>query len=316
MGLFAKTKKNVGWMAITLRDDGIRFVSVKRSASVKPTVELAVFYPGNKSSFPVLLEKLAKELHTERYGCISLLAGGEYQLLSVDAPNVPPDELKTAIRWRLKDMLDFHVDDATIDVLDIPVDKNTPTRSHSMYAVAARNQHIEQHQALFGAAKIPLSVIDIPEMAQRNISELLEPEGRGVALLSFDADGGLLTVTYTGELYLSRRIDVTLPQLVQSDADHKIAFHEKITLELQRSLDHFDRQYHSIAISKLILAPLGDDSSGLPEYLSANLYLPVETLNLETILDIAKVPELKSLAAQQSYFMALGTALRQEEKVL
>ena len=316
MGLFAKTKKNVGWMAITLRDDGIRVASANRSAGAKPAIELAVSYPNNKSSFPVLLERLTKALHAERYACISLLAAGEYQLLSVDAPNVPPEELKTAIRWRLKDMLDFHIDDATIDVLDIPVDKNAPARGHSMYAVAARNQQIAQHQALFGAAKIPLSVIDIPEMAQRNISELLEPEGRGVALLSFDAEGGLLTVTYSGELYLSRRIDVTLQQLVQSGAEQKIAFHEKITLELQRSLDHFDRQYHSIAISKLILAPLSDDSTGLSEYLSANLYILVESLNLESILDIAKVPELKSLAAQQSYFMTLGTALRQEEKVL
>jgi MSHA biogenesis protein MshI len=52
----------------------------------------------------------------------------------------------------------------------------------------------------------------------------------------------------------------------------------------------------------------------LLEYLSPNLYLPVETINLESVLDLSKVPELKSPEAQQKYFMTLGAGLRDEEK--
>lgn len=280
-----------------------------------PVVEVLAFYPRDKSSDAELLEQLAKDLHANRYQCSNLLGAGEYQILSVDAPNVPPDELKTAIRWRLKDMLDYHVDDATIDVLDVPVDKNAPARGHSLFAIAARNQLIAQRQALFGDAKIPLSVIDIPEMAQRNIAALLEPEGRGLALLSFDADGGLLTVTYSGELYLSRRIDVTMAQLAQGDADQKYAIFERVTLELQRSLDHFDRQYNFITLAKLLLGPM-DSGLGLQEHLAGNLYVPVETLSLESILDISKTQELKSLETLQRSFLTLGAALRHEEKAL
>ena len=64
------------------------------------------------------------------------------------------------------------------------------------------------------------------------------------------------------------------------------------------------------------LAPLGDGNAGLQEYLSANLYMPVEPLNLEAVLDISKVPALEQPAQQQRYFMALGAALRHEVKVL
>lgn len=316
MGLFTKTKKIAGWMAISFQEDGICAAYINRMPSAKPVVESVAFYPAAKSSASAPLEKLAKELHADCHQCLTTLASSEYQLLSVDAPNVPPDELKTAIRWRLKDMLDFHIDDATIDVLDIPVDKNTPVRNRSMYAVAARNQVVQQRQELFSAAKIPLSVIDIPEMAQRNISALFEPDGRGLALLSFDAEGGLLTVTYDAELYLSRRIDASLSQLVQADIAQRTACYDKITLELQRSLDHFDRQYHSIAVAKLMLSPLGEAATGLQEYLAANLYIPVEVLNLETVLDISKVPALKTAEQQRNYFMTLGAALRHEEKVL
>nr|WP_292934455.1 agglutinin biogenesis protein MshI [Noviherbaspirillum sp.] len=315
MGFFAKAKTAAGLLAIRLQKEGISVASIKRPLSGLPTVEQLAFFVIEKNSELIALEKLAKDLHANRYQCANLLSAGEYQILAVEAPNVPPDELKTAVRWRLKDMLDFHIDDATIDVLDVPADKNAPARNHSMYAIAARNQLINQRQSLFGDAKIPLSVIDIPEMAQRNIAALMEPEGRGIALLSFDAEGGLLTVTYSGELYLARRIDVTANQLAQQDAEQSSAVFDRITLELQRSLDHFDRQYHFVTVSKLMLfSPTAD--SGLQAYLASNLYLPVETLNLEMVLDTSKVSELKSPEAQQRYFLTLGAALRHEEKAL
>ena len=316
MGLFAKTKNISGWLVVSFREDGFCAAHVRRSPSTKPEVTFALSYPGTAAPAATVLEKLAKDWRADRCQCTTLLANGEYQILTVDAPNVPQEELKTAIRWRLKDMLDFHVDDATIDVLDIPLEKNAAVRNHSMYAIAARNQLIEQRQALFGQAKIPLSVIDVPEMAQRNMSALLEPQGRGVALLSFDVTGGLLTVTYAGELYLSRRIEVSLEQLLQSDSEKKNICYDRITLELQRSLDHFDRQYHFITLAKLVLAPLQEGAAGLRAYLAANLYIPVEELNLESVLDMSNVPELHSLERQQHFFLTLGAGLRHEEKVL
>ena len=61
---------------------------------------------------------------------------------------------------------------------------------------------------------------------------------------------------------------------------------------------------------------MGDACEGLRESLAANLYVPVELLDIETILDIAKTPELRQTESQQRYFMTLGAALRHEEKVL
>lgn len=316
MGLFGKTKTNSGLMAICCQSDGILAAYVKRPALGKPVVESVSFYPAEKDALPAALEKFAREQNVDLCPCSHLLSAGEYQLLSVDKPNVPPDELKNAIRWSLKDMLDYNADDATIDVLAVPSDKSGPVRSNTLFAVTSRNQLIAQRQALFENADIALSVIDIPEMAQRNISALLEPEGRAVALLSFSAESGLITITFGGELYLSRRMDMTLMQIQQADSAQQTAIHERITLELQRSLDHFDRQYHAIPLSKLILSPMGPEGAGLQEYLAANLYTPVETLNLDAILDFSKVPELNKSASQQRYFLVLGAALRREEKVL
>jgi MSHA biogenesis protein MshI len=315
MSFFNRTKKVGGWVALSMQGERVFLAHVRRDQSDKPVVEFVASYGAEASSLATL-EKISRELQLGQYVCSHMLGAGEYQLLAVEAPNVPADELKVAIRWRLKDMLDFHVDDATIDVLDIPVDKNAPTRNHSMYAVAARNQLIQQRQTLFNEAKIPLAVIDIPEMAQRNIAALLEPEGRGLALLSFDDEGGLLTVTFNGELYLSRRVDVPFSQLIGSETEQRTAAFERITLEVQRSLDHFDRQYHFITLAKLVLSPLADGAAALREYLAANLYIPIESLDFDSVLDLSRSASLKPIEVQQRYFLTIGAALRHEEKVL
>lgn len=311
MGFFKRAKKTDGWLTVTFLRDGICAGRVQRRRDAKAVVEVSAFYPAVTSFSPDALDKLNKDLKAGGYNCGTMLSGGEYQMLMVDAPNVPQDELKTAVRWRLKDMLDFHIDDATIDVLDIPVDSSAASRGHSMFAIAARNALIQSRQELFSEAKLDLTVIDIPEMAQRNISALLETDGRGLAMLSFDADGGLLTITYKAELYLSRRIDVTLEQLLERDSERQQVHFDKITLELQRSLDHFDRQFHYVNVLKLLLAPTG--AEGLHEHLAANLYMPVEAMTLDDVFDLSSAPALQDPAQQQRFFLTLGAALRHEE---
>lgn len=308
MRLFKRAKKKDGWLAVAIGRDGVAITSVRRVPEAKPLVHFAQFFPGNSSVETI--EKAGREGQAGVRHCTTLLTGGDYQILNVEAPNVPPDEVKTAVRWRLKDILDFPAAEATIDVLDIALDANSRAQQ-SVFVVAAKNSIIAPRQKLFLDAKVELTAIDIPEMAQRNVSAMLEPEGRGIAMLSFGDDGGLLTVSYRGELYLSRRFDVTLAQLLEPDHDRKHASFDKITLELQRSLDHFERQYSFISIAKLILGPSA--VTGLDEYLSSNLYTPVETLTLATLFDLSRTPELADLAQQQRFFLAIGAALRDGE---
>jgi len=316
MRFFAKSKTEQGWLALLIERGAVLAVHVVRPAGGRPCVQLAASFPCEPGSEGAVLDRVAKELHVQRFRCTTMLGAGDYRLITVEAPNVPVDELKIAIRWRLKDMLDFHVDDATIDVLSIPSDTNAPVRGQSMYAVAARNQVIQQRQRAFEQAKIPLGVIDIPELAQRNLAALAETEGRGLAMLTFGPDGGLLTVNHAGELCLSRRIDIAFEQLLHADATQKAALLERVTLELQRSLDHVERQFQFMSLSKLLIGPLGDDDAGLQEHLSANLYVPVERFRLESVTDLERVPALLAPEVQRQYLLAVGAGLRQEEKVL
>ena len=299
-----------GWLAVSLQAGSLHFAH-------------GVSEPGKKSAIrswgtrtfddsPKDFERVTKELGVERYQCLSVLPSTDYQMLLVDAPNVPAPELKAAVRWKLKDMLDYHVDDATIDVLDIPVP--TPgARGHSMYAVAARNDLIQATIERFTTAQVPLSVIDIGETAQRNIAALFETQDRGLGMLYLFSRQALLTINFRGELYLSRRIDVGTDQLLDAPpAQHDEALN-RILLELQRSLDHLDRQFPFLTLAKLLLAPEPRDT-GLATYLSANLGLPVERAQLQAVIEFADGAPDDETAWR--LFHVLGAALRNETKAL
>jgi MSHA biogenesis protein MshI len=263
---------------------------------------------------PKDLERVAHELGTESYQCLTVLEPSEYQLLLVEAPNVPAEELKTAVRWRIKDMIDYHLEDATIDVLDIPVDPAGGARAHSMYVVSARNDIIQGRIERFSRAHIPLSVIDIAETAQRNVASLFEVADRGLAFLYVGRENALLTVNFRGELYLARRIDVGMEQLVKMRHGGSDELVNRIQLEVQRSFDHLDRQYPFVNIAKLVLGPQPEDT-GLEAYLSANLGIPVERADLGKVLDFVAQAPLEGDAAWR-LFHVLGAALRDEQKVL
>jgi MSHA biogenesis protein MshI len=219
--------------------------------------------------------------------------------------------MKSAVKWRLKDFLDYPVELATVDVLAVPGDKSPAARGRPVYAVSARNQDIELCMSTFAAAKIQLRFIDVAEMAQRNLAALYETDHRAIAMLSFSAEGGLLTFSAQGELCLSRRIEISLDQLANASTESRETLFERIALELQRSLDHFDRQFSNIPLARLLLAPLPEDIE-LPVYLAGNLSAPVELVNLGDVLDFHEVPELLEQAEQWLRWQTLGAALRVE----
>jgi len=287
-----------GWLAVDIGESSVSFAHVVPNGG-RALVEFAEERPWDPLE-PKSLERAARELGAKRYRCTTLLHPSQYQIVLVEAPPVKPDELRAAIRWRVKDMLDFHVDDATIDVLDVPVPAGAGQRPRSMYAVAARNDTIRATIERFEGAGMPLAVIDIPDAAQRNLAACFEAAGRAVMALVFDHHGGLITVNYAGELYLSRRLD---------SGPHQ---HERILVEVQRSLDHCERTYPFLSFDRVLVGPPADDE-GLREHLAASLYLRVEPLDLAQAVAL---PAGWGSREQAKWLKLIGAGLRTEKKAL
>lgn len=305
--LFQRINRDSGWFSIVIGLHGVHFVRIKRSAA-RVEVVMCEFRPiSNVTS--IELERLVKELHIGNFQFTTLVAPDEYQILMVDAPNVPDNEMKTAVRFRIKDSLNFHVDEANVEVLQIPGNNN---RAQSLYAIAASNDTLKKRISLFEKAKINLNVIDVPEIAQRNIAALFETEGRGLVLLTFDERGGLLTFTSNGELYLARRLEITSGQLQDANEDTRQQYVERVELEIQRSMDYFDRQFHYISLSRMLVCAPAD--SGLLQLFADTLGLPVEALDLSQGMVINAIPALLDNEFIAEALPAIGAALRQERR--
>ena len=304
------TRRAPGWLCINLWPDRVDVSHVVAAAKARPEITLCHSYR-KEGGDAATLARLRKELQLDRYRCTTLLRNGEYQVVQADAPNVPAQEARSAVRWRIKDMIDYPVEAAAVDAWFIPQPEKAAGRTPQMLAVAARNEVIAATVKPFNDADIALEVIDVPELAQRNFAHCLEAERRGLALLAFDEQSTLLTFTSGGELYQHRRIDVSITSLSSAFPDQRSALYDRLVLELQRSLDHFDRQFHHVAVAKVVVTPVpGADDLG--EHLAANLDVPVELLYLSEIMDFPRIPELHEPLRQAQCLQLIGAAMRGE----
>jgi MSHA biogenesis protein MshI len=301
-----------GWFSVSFGEHGIYLAVIKLVGALPSVVRCEYHETGTTTADS--MEKLRRETDIDDHDVTTLLAPGEYQMLLVDAPNVPADEMKTAVRWKIKDGLNYHIDDATVDMVRIPASKYPSGRPQSLYAIAASNSIIQERIRLFDEAKIGLDVIDIPEMAQRNIAALFEHDDRALVVLAFDDYGGLMTFTAGGELYLSRRIEIGVGQLLDADENLRRQYRDRVETELHRSLDYFDRQYNHLPVDMVLVCV--PDRTGLVEYLDAELDTKVQKLDLSQVMDISAVPALADSEFVARALTTLGAALRQESRVL
>jgi MSHA biogenesis protein MshI len=307
MRLFGSKRGKPDWICINLLIDRVDVCHVRAAGRARPEILTCDSFR-KEGDDTTTLRRLRRELHLDRHRCTTLLKSGEYQITQIDAPDVPRAEATGAARWRIKEMIDYPVETATVDAVFIP--DGSEARNAQMLVVSARNEAIAATIKPFNAADIDLEVIDLPEFAQRNLARWLELPGRGLALLSFDERGGLLTFTSEGELYQSRRIDLSLKSF-EGNAESRKGVYDRLVLELQRSLDHFDRQFRHVTVARVMVTPV-PGADDMREHLASNLDVPVAMIHLSEILDFPLIPELHEDARQAQCLQIIGAALREQ----
>lgn len=291
---------------------------------------------------------------------LTLMLGIEqYQLLQIDTPNVPPLELRSAARYQVRDMLDVHVDDVTIDVIQVG-DGRAQGVNHS-FVVAANNAVIKSVTALAQALDGRLSVIDIQETAQRNLQSALARldgvlERANAALVMVPGQQAVLTITAHEELFYTRRFDVPegflasqwgnavvaqepvdgftpvqeyVPEHSEGDITLDSGFYagqppagsstavaanqdddkaQRLVLEIQRSLDVWDRTWSNLPLNRLRVFA-GERSAELAQWLTGQLGQTVSVLDVNPVFAGLQAVDADDLAA---CFPLLGVLLRTE----
>lgn len=256
------------------------------------------------------LQRLRRRHALHRHACVAVLQRHQYQCVTMDAPpDVPRDDWRAAVRWQLRDTVDFPVDTAAIDLLAVP--EGTSYRAQTqLIAVAAAEAQVRPLVEQAADAGAPFTAIDIAETALRNLSALVEPEDRAQALLHCQPEHATLVVTFGGELLSARQMELKLLLDDDADPDLRSAGHEQAGLELQRTLDGIERAFGQVTLARLLVTPM-PGLHALCDHLGPLLYVPVQPLDLSEALDWSAVPGLlDDPLLLNSRLCAIGAALR------
>ena len=304
----SRTSVLPGWIACAPQGGHSAFALVQPGAGGKPVVRWTARLDWHE---PVAaLQQLRSRRAMHRHRCVALLQRGQYQCVTMDAPaEVARNDWAAAVRWQLKDTVDFAVDSAAVDVLAVPPGHSYRSQLQ-LIAVAAADEQVRPLVEQGVDAGVPWRAIDVTETALRNLSQLVETAGRAQALLHCEAEHATLVVTCDGELLSARQLDLALNLPDDADADHRQQTYDLAGLELQRTLDGIERAFGQVTLARLLISPM-PGAQALCDHLAPLLYVPVVLLQLEPVIDFSAVPELLAdTALLNQQLCAIGAALR------
>ncbi len=271
---------------------------------------------------------------------IALLDPADYQILKVDTPNVPQEELKAAARWQIKEMVDVDVAELTLDVMHVGGDVERTQRQ--LFVVAARNSAIKALTDGAAAITDQIGIVDVWETALRNLlaaqARADDLSARACAAVHIDERHCLLVVCAGEELFYTRRLEGDAGLLARARgeqpeagvADLPLGFEYQpggtfdgnssqespLVVELQRSIDVWERSWPELPLARLyvVTAEHGAEVATLVQR-----ELGQRTVALDPLAAFAAnapAPEGEAAQALAACLPLLGAALRTETRKL
>jgi MSHA biogenesis protein MshI len=256
------------------------------------------------------LTEFVKKNGLEGVNCSWLLKSDKYQLITLDELPVKPEEFQAAVRWQIKKLLSFSVDDAFIDSFYIPPPV-IPNPKKMITVVASQASYIQPIAEQIAESGLNLTTIDIQELALRNILAMFETDELSTALVFLQEKNSDIIFTRQHEFYYLRRLDWSFEKLANSyqNQDSVNQYLQKLALEVQRSFDYFQSQWRLPAPTHILMVSLNPKLLDIAAYMSQRLRFPIEDINLNKVL-LSKIELTSNLESQ--YLSVIGGALRDE----
>ena len=303
-----KTKQNSSWrVGVMPADRETALAIVRTGKGQRPLLRHCAVHPAIEIKAEHVLAPLNRSREFSRAGVSGVLSTQDYELVQVEAPEVHPSELRAAVRWKLRDIINFPVNDAVIDVFDIPRQARY-VETRMVFVVAARGDAVDRVVRLIKPRVRGFDVMDIPEMCLRNLSAMLPQDSDGVALLALGDGFAQLVLTCQGVLYLARRIELNHADTVDTDAAAPVEVDAAtVAVELQRSLDYYESHYDRTPISEIVIASGDDRAARLRDALVTETGMSVELFDAAELFEVSNgvEPDLRWPG-----LIALGAALR------
>jgi len=318
LNLFKKNSATNRFVGLGLGIDGVGIAQVSWTNGQYILEDVDFAYGRRMDELEQALHKWVNQYDLKNLRTNLVLAADEAILMLTEAPNVDESELQQALRWKLKDRPEISASDSVIDCFSIP-GQGERGRQEMAYVVSANEELLKKYVRLIERSQLNLNCIDIKALALRNVAHLLPEDKYGIAFLHLDQDSGLLSISREGNLFFARELEVGYREIGQANnnvsGDEKLKMStviqesiENIVLEVQRSLDYYQRYFGQAPIQTLVIAPLPVEFPEVIEYIANELGVSVYELDLHDILNVNNIKLERGL--QSKYLPAIGAALR------
>lgn len=225
-----------------------------------------------------------------------VLPSRDYQLVLVEPPNVPPEEWRDALRFRVSDLVSLPMSDAALDVFALPDDAYRG-RQKMAYVAVCQQRLVDAWSTMATDAKLQLTGVTIPEIALLRLKARLAPGPDSTALVHVADDDTRVMLCQDEQIYLVRQTPFGTAALAQPEQ------REALVLEVQRSMDYYDSQIGKGTVRQVLLTGSGalTELAGTVQDL---LGLRADRLDATDLL-------ADTIAADQLCLPALGAALRE-----
>jgi MSHA biogenesis protein MshI len=308
--LFAKSKRS-NRAGIALTAEGMAFVELGPETEI-PSLLRCGFAAFDRRQGGDDLQNLLKQEQLTRHRLAICLDRSRFNLSLVEAPAVAPTEISQALAWKVKDLIDYPLEQLVLDYVDLPATKSSAAM---VYAVTSHETRIQELVNQVNQAQGLLERIDIPALALQNLVSRLAMADEGVALLNLTRGDSLLTLCRGEKLYLSRGVDANSSQLrtmaLAAGQLQTSPLLDALLLDIQRSLDYYDSFFVEPPIRHLIIPAIDALYDDLIDFLDQNLAIDVHRLALDEV-----VAQEADLDLEAEYFgeltLAIGAAMWQQ----
>lgn len=281
--MFFRRQSHDGSHWVTLIQEGstVHAAQVVYTAEGRPRVDW--MWQGSAGGMDSALRALQGAKRLKGGSLVGVLNRAHYRMLATDTPDVAREDWRDAMRWHLKEQVDFPVEDAVLDVLEVP-----QSSSRSSSAVMTFLLPRADYSTIELAADdlgLHWTALEVPETALRNVCALAEDGDKAHALMVFGENHGMLVITFKGELLMARHIEVTLAS-VTGDEEVRGAALSRASLEILRTVDTFERMHSQIQLSGMTVAMPPGCGDGALEMLAELIYVPLQPLGLSAWFDL------------------------------
>jgi len=184
--------------------------------------------------------------------CHLVLASSQTQMVQLDKPNIPENEVNAALKWQIKDLVSYSPEDMVLDYFDGPTLAGGNEKINVV--CASKNDLLTLIEPLSQNGLV-LKSITTEEFA---FASLVPAQNDACLMVCQQPNEEIvLLIIKQGKVYFSRRLRGFSQISTKSEDELIFDVIDNLSLEIQRSTDYFERQLKQAPIRTIeIIVPI------------------------------------------------------------